>query len=127
MAMALNWNIENVRDRHELHGKPDEDATPEQVLAWEVTNTLIWRCMAVGIREVTRENVAEFYARSTIWVLINGWDPDLTLEQIERRVGLTTNVSNETRAVWRKRSVDFTMDQIVDRATGDLIKLRADA
>lgn len=71
---------------------------------WTVLETLIWRCMAVGLRGITEQNLQKFIERSAMWEYVHG-GAKVSAESIAKHVGLTTNVSNETDARWRSQLV----------------------
>lgn len=93
--MALNYNFSKVKDHEELHKNDSE---------WGKTDTLIWMCLAVGIGDITEKNYVEFYSRVHFLEKISGSMAHVgkeeylfTVDDIKRRIGLTTNVSNTTR------------------------------
>ena len=103
--MALNWNLSNCKDHKSL--QTDDE--------WPITNALIWATMSVGIRDITEENIPEFYARLSVWEDIVGpmlWGKDeetgelverkFEVDDLRKRIGLHTNASSMTRAEWRK-------------------------
>jgi hypothetical protein len=104
--MPLNWSIANCKNWESL--KSDEE--------WPVTNALIWGSMSVDLSGITEKNITEYYARISVWEGIVGAfvntkkskdDPvtprHITLEDLQKRIGMTTNVSNASRAEWLKR------------------------
>lgn len=93
--MALNYNFSKVKDHEALH---------EDQMEWGKTDTLIWMTMAVGLGEITEKNYVEFYARVKFIEKLNGamahtkdGDYFFTIDDIKRRIGLETNVSQWTR------------------------------
>lgn len=108
--MALHWDITACADSAALTA--DDDAASN-------TDAMIWATMGVGIGRITEENWPEFYAR----LKTSGYYGDqITPELVRRYVGLSTNVSNETRLQWLKRVVNRHMDDLVvdaKRATQD--------
>lgn len=90
-----------------------------------VTKALAFRMIAVGLNEITEANAAEFYARSVIFeritntCLIVRWDEkkesheDIAISphHVFEHIGLSSNVSNETWAQWRKRMVDYEREE----------------
>ena len=98
--MALHWNIIKCKD---------ESIKSEK--EWGVTENLIFMTMAVGLREISEENWKEFLFRLKVIEIVDG--PILrkvdskpayyTPEIIKKRIGLWSNVSNETRSSWLKR------------------------
>ncbi len=118
--MSLNWDLSKAEDWESL--KTDEE--------WPVTQTLIFRTMAVGIGEITEKTLPEFYARIAFLERLNGsfvkaqddsgaWvDRPITVDDIRRRIGLTTNVfPQETRAKWAKRQADSVLTDLVRTVT----------
>lgn len=110
--MSLNWDITNVKDFEELQeGEP-----------WSITEAMIFDTIAVGIGRITENNWYEFYARSTVWGKINmkplrGPDGPLgfTPEDVHRRIGLHTNVSEISRTEFLKK-IDKELDQLQGQA-----------
>lgn len=79
---------------------------------WTVLETLIWRCMAVGLRGITEENLQKFIERSTMWQYAMG-GVKLNPQAIADHIGLQTNVTTETDAKWRASFV-----QSIARSSG---------
>lgn len=109
--MALSWNLEGCTHWQEL--KSDNN--------WAKTENLIWLMMGIGINEVTKENWLDVYARIAVLESIDGaylsvhngnnmepayYEP----KDIVRRIGLATNVSNESFAKWSKRIMSIKMN-----------------
>jgi hypothetical protein len=105
--MSLSWNLEKIRDWKEISENDNE---------WAVTETLIWDCMAVEIGTITEKNAAEFYARVRLLEQLYGCslgyvgedgkrvDRPITPEDVERRIGLSTNVgSAKARSTFYKK------------------------
>lgn len=93
--MALNYNFSKVKDHEVLH---------ENQAEWGKTDTLIWLTMAVGLGDITEKNYIEFYSRVRFIEKLSGamahtkdGDYFFTVDDIKRRIGLSTNVSNTTR------------------------------
>lgn len=128
--MALNWDARNVRDWHELHNTAPngeepkfEKGSPEDLEGdkqWVITESLIFRFMAVDMGSLTEKNIDEFYERNNIVSRIIGkpfriWDEetqrskeqDFTYEDLQRRIGLSCNVITETRSKFKKRWWDY--------------------
>jgi len=121
--MSLDWDISEVENNDEItvEGAP-----------WVITETLIWLTMAVDMGEITEENHEEFFTRVSIWETIHGpsmhkWNKEteerepmpMTLEDVERRIGLNTNVSNRDREEWGERLAEILFDR-ADRKVRDL-------
>lgn len=104
--MALHWNVENVHDYENVCwiGEGDErEINP-------ITHALIFLTMSVGLGEITDKNADEFYARVHVMEQIHGHFTHIGGEgvyisplDVQRHIGLTCNVANETRAQWARR------------------------
>jgi hypothetical protein len=120
--MSLNWNLEKIENNKELCWTPqipspsdgvkpeDLDENGQIVMMNPVTNALIWATISVKLGKITEENAAEFYSRLTFTQRVNGgaflydykdgerseyW---ITPQDVRDHIGLTCNVSDETRA-----------------------------
>lgn len=124
--MSLDWNLSKMRDIDELHNTAVNRDTPihpegsegdeRGKWEWEITKAIIFRCMAVGMWQITEANVEKFFVRSLIVSGMYGTplmaydkekkehvDRDLTLADLRRRIGLSTNASTLTDAQFRKK------------------------
>lgn len=121
--MALTWDISKIENYEELLVDAPADMGPEvrdKVLGG-LTNCLIWMTMATGLDkgwELTEEYVPEMYARIKLLeklggpLLTQGSDPYwITVEDIQRHVGLQTNAGTKTRAEFIKTNVTADMDR----------------
>jgi hypothetical protein len=112
--MALHWNITDCNNYETLQ--------VEETGEWSITNGLIWGTLAADMGQITKSNVAEFYARIKVWELVTGslltrhnqetdtWEGYfITFADIQKRIGLTTNVSTVTITNWFKR-IDRIME-----------------
>lgn len=116
--MSLNWNIGDIENYKELHECTNPDA-PEDERLYKlngITDALIWATMAVGMGKITESNYEAFYARLRFAEKLNGnmalkWDEEteehvpLDVEDVKRHIGLSTNVSPETKAKFIKKQV----------------------
>jgi hypothetical protein len=112
--VSLNWDIGKVKDYeavwpHDQWEQDYESLTKEQQQEGLKTEALIWLTIGIGMGDITEENVDEFTARVMIWEKVRGnylrLDKEpyyLTRSDIERRIGLWTNASRETKAAWNK-------------------------
>jgi hypothetical protein len=94
--MALTTNISNCVNWEELN----TDAN------YPTTERIYFVTMVTDLGEITDTNYGEFYARIKVYALISG-DDSITLDDIKRRIGLTTNVSNRTTAQFLKRMTEL--------------------
>jgi hypothetical protein len=109
--MSLDYNLTKIENYKEVVWLADPtDDKPDQVRMNPVTETLIFGTMSVGLGAITADNVDEFVARFRIVEEIDGpflrkdgkaWR--LTDADFIAHIGLSTNVSNETRTAWSRR------------------------
>jgi len=113
--MALSWDITACRNHEELWSNENKS----------ITEQLIWLMMATGIGEITVKNYADLHARIKVLEAMdgayinkveqgctqcyncNGEDTIVpyfyTVEDISRRIGINSNVTNEKFPTWFKR------------------------
>ena len=121
--MALHWTVNAVEGHDALcYYKATEDRWPDVTkgdsVLHPVTHALIMISMSVGLGGITRKNWHEWWARASLTQDVNGapmhdgkgapWF--LTPEDVQAHIGLTVNVSRETRAQWLQRW-DDDLDQ----------------
>jgi hypothetical protein len=98
--MSLDWSVTHCENWEEL---VDEEE-------WPVTERIIWSTLTCGIFKITHENAPEFTARSYVIEKLYGGTKFLTLEDVQKRAGLYTNVSPLTRTQWLKQFIGGYMD-----------------
>jgi hypothetical protein len=109
--MSLNFNYAKCRNSDELHSHP---SNPD--LIHPVTEAVIWNMMAIDMTDITDKNVDEVWFRTALHSLTTDAcavvfnDPEvgyqrvyLTRADIERHIGLYTNVAQISRAKWLAR------------------------
>lgn len=106
--MSLNWDVSKCE-------KSDELINEE---SWGVTNGIIWMMLMIDMGNITKENIDEVNNRAQIYQRLKGGmlskvttkedgsrtseEVFITREDIERRIGLTTNVSND-KPRWNRK------------------------
>lgn len=112
--MALNWNIEKVANYKELTEGSE----------WVTTDLLIWGTMFVGMHQITDKNYKEFYARyhlvellSGAFSTVDGKPRFVTLEDVKRRIGLSTNAGTVPRTTFIKQKVGRYFKEITESGT----------
>lgn len=104
--MSLDFKLGDIANWEKLCENPHD---PKKLSP--VTNALIWKCMTLGMRSITADNVNEFYWRLRWHQRLDGpdfrWTDDtsayLTLQDVKDHIGLSTNVTQQTRKQWLKR------------------------
>lgn len=99
--MSLNWDATKVEGFKDFS---DED--------YHVLDTLIWMSLATGIREITKENYKELYARIALIEKLfgamraeKGRSVYFKIEEIEKCIGLVTNTTTLTRHQFNKNQM----------------------
>jgi hypothetical protein len=122
--MSLNWDVSKVADYKKM-----------QETESGITDAVIWLTMAVGLGEITEKNVEEFARRAALVQMLNGsWlvrGIYVTEDMIRRRIGLHTNVSDETWAAWSKRYLSkrdmvALADREIERQRAESERIMAD-
>lgn len=115
--MSLDWSIDKVKDWKSI-SMADENGDEAQK-----THSLIWATLSVGLPGITEKNTQEFFWRlktleqrqgSFMYRFHNDTREDylFTPEDVQRRVGLSTNVSTQPRVSWVARVVkNLTRDE----------------
>jgi hypothetical protein len=109
--MSLNYDLGGIENYKELLNPEGE---PKQV-----TETLIWLTMTIGLEKITHQNWQDFYLR--VYMYEKLFDPFLSTKEgmrpitpkdIQRHIGLKTNSGSISYTQFLKR--------IYDRASWDL-------
>lgn len=113
--MSLDWSITDVKNWESISMKEENGIEATK------THALVWATLSVDLPGITAKNAEEFFWR--IKVLEQKQGPfiwrykgegeaatereayEFTREDIERRVGLSTNVSTKPRTAWVSRIV----------------------
>lgn len=113
--MSLDWSITKVKDWKAI------SLAEENGIEGRKTEKLVWACMAVDLPGITAKNVDEFFFRVELLEKLRGaflaynirdesapggWRTEerpMTRADIERRIGLTTNVASKPRGAWLKK------------------------
>ena len=113
--MALHWGIERVRDWQQL-AEDDEQR--------KITEAIVWAALVYDLGGVTEKNVDEWRFRQEFARRVDDYYPiirpqsqdhkrDLfTRAELERRVGLSTNVTNTSRAAFQKKLIDKVVSDV---------------
>lgn len=125
--MPLNWSVKAVANADDVcyytatKNSVMNGITRGEEYVHPITNTLVFLTMAMGLNEITKENLDEWESRLALayevgWVskmVVYGgtdgdgthkWEPRLiTRADLIRHIGLETNASEESPAAWRKR------------------------
>lgn len=123
--MAIHWNIENCENLPRVENKKGS-AVPE------LTDTLIYATVIVGVNPITEKNYMTMYRRMTALEVISGRGlisgpkysagrgpsgdgVGIRPDQIKMHIGLSTNASPLSDAAFRKKLVDIILDDVKNR------------
>jgi hypothetical protein len=98
--MSLNWDMTKVIEKDVLMS--DEN--------WNQTTHVIFMLLHIGVNKLTVDTIDEAWARYDMVSNIHGYTTARDRETFWRYLGLSTNVTNETRGQWLKRYVGGTLD-----------------
>lgn len=133
--MSLNWNIENIRDYMVISPTGDPDATGQTIYKngaeGAKTEVLIMFTIAIGMPKITEDNAAEFWTRVHLYEKLigpfmyagGGKKYYFTIEDIHRRIGLSTNATPESPTKWRKRVFEEAYNNAVAWGQAELNRI----
>jgi hypothetical protein len=110
--MSLDWDITNCKNREAIQEEENGE--------WAITNALIWATMSNDIGSIKPKNVADFYARTKVTelfgALVTNYNKDtdeispysMTFGDIEKRIGMYSNVFTITPLQWLKKIEKFS-------------------
>ena len=93
--MSLDWNVSRCDNWEEL-----TDNQPEL----DKTHALVFATMNIGMGSITEKNYKKFYQRYLVQLPML-WEqprPEINLEDVRRRIGLTTNASKKSDVAFQK-------------------------
>ena len=106
---ALHWRIERAEDWQQL-AEDDEQR--------KITEAIVWAALVYDLSGVTEKNVDEWRFRQEFARRVGDFYPItrprsqdhkrnlFTRAELERRIGLSTNVTTTSRAAFQKKLID---------------------
>ena len=113
--MALQWSIARVKDWQQL---ADDDEQQK------ITEVVVWAALVYDLSGVTEKNVDEWPFRQEFARRIDDFYPNtgprsqdhkrdlFTRAELDRRIGLSTNVTNTSRAAFQKKLIDKVVSDV---------------
>ena len=113
--MALHWSIARVKDWKEI-AEDDEQR--------KITEAVVWAALVYDLSGVTEKNIDEWLFHQEFARHIDDFYPItrprsqehrrdvFTRTELERRIGLSTNVTNTSRAAFRKKLIDKVVGDV---------------
>lgn len=110
--MSLNFSFTDIKDVVNTcfqEYNPETDRGTHR----QVTETLIFATMPVGINRITEDNYELFFTRLTLvyWSIAQKVPEGVTLEEVKKHIGLSTNASRLTDAAFKKARWDHMMHE----------------
>jgi hypothetical protein len=107
--MALHWDMTKVIEADILQNEEN----------WDTTTHIIFMMLHTGTNKLTVDTIDEAWARYDMVSRIHDFTMARDRETFWRYLGLSTNVTNETRNQWLKRFVGGTMDNTISDLKND--------
>ncbi len=113
--MALHWSIERVKNGREIVEDDEQQ---------KITEAVVWAALVCDLSGVIEKNIDEWRFRQEFARRVDDFYPitrprsqdhkrDLiTRTELQRRIGLSTNVTNTSRAAFQKKLIDKVVDEI---------------
>ncbi len=113
--MSLNYNFSKITEHEALHSDERQ---------WSITEHLIFHTMAVQMSSITERNWKQFATRYFAYHTLHNTPANgkVTVADIKRRIGLSTNAYNRTDAQFRKYLAEYLISEGESylRSTGEL-------
>lgn len=112
--MPLSVYVEKIRDGSLHYTEDGSDIAPM------AKNIGFW-CIAIDIGRIDTVTIDEWFARYQIlrklgvnfFIDGEGNDVEITYEDLQKHIGLTTNVSQRSRPTWLKHQIGGRMDDSI--------------
>ena len=109
--MALHWSIKRVKHVEEITADTDQRG---------ITDAIVWASLVYDLGRVTEKNVDEWLFRQEFARRVDDFYPlyrgaersTLTRADVERRIGLETNVTTTSRVAFQKKIMDKVVNDI---------------
>jgi hypothetical protein len=109
--MALHWSIARVKNWNEIAANDKQRG---------ITDAIVWASLVYDLGAVTEKNIDEWLFRQEFARRVDDFYPLyrgaerclLTRSEIDRRIGLTTNVTTTSRAAFQRKLIDKVVNDI---------------
>lgn len=102
--MSLDFKLGGIKNYEEVCWT-DAETGGKQLT--DLTHTLIWNTMTVGLGEVTEKNLDEWMYRLCIMDRVYPREMKITRQDLVNHIGLRTNASTFTRAAFKKKAMNM--------------------
>jgi hypothetical protein len=101
--LALHWSIARVKDWKDI-AEDDEQR--------KITEAIVWAALVYDLSGIAEKNIGEWLFRQEFAHRVDGYHPlyrgvepsVFTRAELERRIGLSTNVTTTSRAAFHRKS-----------------------
>ena len=112
--MPLNWKFTD---------KEVYDAIPDTTEEWNMTERIILATMSVDLGDIKEKNIDEWLFRIRFLVKVGVWYGDEpTVEDLQKRIGLHTNICDMTRSKWIKKRVAYIEREIQENVKREMVQ-----
>jgi hypothetical protein len=109
--MALYWSIACVKNRKEIPDDADQRG---------ITDAIVWATLVYDLGRVTEKNVDEWPFRQEFARRVDDFYPyyrgadrsTLTRAELDRRIGLETNVVTTSRPAFQRKLIDKLVREV---------------
>jgi hypothetical protein len=109
--MAIHWSIERVKDWKEIADDVEQRG---------ITDAVVWATLVYDLSGVNAKNIDEWRFRQKFARHVDGHYPFyrglehslFTRAELERRIRLSTNVTNTSRTAFQKKLIDKVLDDV---------------
>jgi hypothetical protein len=109
--MALHWSIKRVKDWQEITADADQHG---------ITDAIVWASLVYNLGRVMEKNVDEWLFRQEFARRVDDFYPlyrgaehsTLTRADVERRIGLETNVTTTSRVAFQRKLIDKVVNDV---------------
>ncbi len=119
--MSLNFDLRKCENWEELWMPNPEFPDSDAKVLVPFANQIILYTMVIDMGSITEENWKQFYQRVYVWQRTCGngaedgsYFPNylITMEQVRRMIGLSTNVITKSATAWRKQLALLVSDNL---------------
>lgn len=116
--MSLDFDVSKIKNYKHVTTSPDTRGLKTQ--KWHpVTDALIWGAMLCGYRSITKDNAQKIATRIAQFQHVTGARLSaqsfpqiyITLEDVEKHIGLSTNASELNDAQWAKKLASIVAEE----------------
>lgn len=109
--MSLDFQLRDIKNYEEICFVGTQPWGNGEKELSDVTRTLIWDTLVVGLGQVTEQNLDEWVYRLHIMDLAYPRELRITYQDLVNHIGLRTNASTITLAAFKKKAMNMLDSQ----------------